>query len=158
MPSFIELTQGFITLVDDEDYDNLNNYNWYYSHGYATRMSKEPNRKIIHMHRVIKNTPPGMETDHINNNGLDNRKCNLRICTRIENIHNSKIRKDNTSGYRGVTFHKATNKWMSRVQNLKNRIILGYFDTAKEAALEYDKKAKEFHGEFAKLNFPRCEV
>lgn len=93
------------------------------------------------------NFPRG-EVDHKNGNGLDNRKCNLRIATSSQNKANTKIRRDNTSGFKGVIWHKASNKWMARVADK----YLGLFRSKYEAAKAYNQKAKEMFGEFARLN------
>jgi hypothetical protein len=94
-----------------------------------------------------------MDTDHINHNKLDNRKENLRICTEAENVHNTRISRNNTSGYKGVTFHKRDKKWQTQIRSGQGKRYLGYFNTAEEAAKNYDEKAKEAFGEFARTNF-----
>ena len=107
---------------------------------------------MIYMHRVVMNTPDGMETDHISMNTLDNRRENLRQCTRAENSANKKKYSTNTSGYKGVTWHKAANKWRAQITiNYKNH-ILGQFDKIEDAAKAYNEAAKNRLGEFARLN------
>jgi hypothetical protein len=157
MPSFIELTRGLITLVDDENFDYLNQWKWYYSGRYVMRRDNKL-FKTVYMHRVIMETPDGMDTDHINGNRLDNRKDNLRICNNTQNAQNANIRKDNKSGYKGVCFVNRDKKWSARIQKQKIRVSLGNFNTPEDAAKMYDEAAKELHGEFAKLNFSGCEV
>jgi hypothetical protein len=99
----IQLTKNKYALVDDEDYEELNKYNWYYSYqGYAVRTNHRLN-KCIYMHRIIMNPLDYKQVDHINHNKLDNRKENLRICDRFQNLQNSKIRLDNKSGIKGVS-------------------------------------------------------
>lgn len=94
--------------------------------------------------------------DHINQDKLDNRIENLRDSGyQGKNVVNSELRSDNSSGYRGVTWHKATQKWMSSVFFKGKRYHLGVFEDKDHAATEYDKKAKELFGDFARLNFPR---
>jgi len=95
--------------------------------------------------------PDGMVVDHINHNTLDNRRCNLRVCTQNQNRYNLNLRKNNQSGYKGVSFKH--NHWEVQLKKDKKYIYGGSFKDKIEAAKAYDKKAKELFGEFAKLNF-----
>lgn len=140
---------GKFVLVDDEDFERLNKWSWYYHAGYAARR-KSPENKIMMMHREIMMTPKGMDTDHKNNNRLDNRKDNLRICNRSQNNLNIGKRPNNTSGYKGVFWRSDKKLWLARV----GKIYAGKFKDKEAAAKAYDKKAKELFGRFAKLNFP----
>jgi hypothetical protein len=153
----IQLTKGFVALVDDEDFEYLNQWKWNAQIGthtwYAVRnYGKRPNRKKLWMHKVIMNTPNKIETDHINNNGLDNRKENLRKCKKEENQWNIPKRKNNTSGFIGVYPNMTKKKFISKIQFGKIRIHLGSYNTIEEAAYAYDKAAIKYHGNFAKLN------
>lgn len=156
----ISLTQSKIAIIDDEDLDKIAPYKWCYHsvEGYAiaTVYGVNPNRKngqtTFSMHRVIADTPKGMQTDHINGNKLDNRKSNLRVCTKLDNSHNAGLRINNTSGYKGVYFEKDSKKWKAQISNLGKRLCLGRFQTAKEAAKAYNEAAIEYYGEFARLN------
>jgi hypothetical protein len=105
------------------------------------------------MHRVIMKTPEEMDTDHINHDQLDNRRENLRICTRSENKRNSVAYKTNTSGFKGVTFSRHTNKWQAQIKVGDLEKYLGYFSKLEAAAHAYDDAAKKYYGDFAKLNF-----
>jgi len=163
------------TIIDDEDYERIVEAIKYkngkpgkwYAHktcaGSGYYAFAGDHRKS--MHRVIMDPPKGMDIDHIDGNTLDNRKENLRICTRSQNSQNKKLRCDSASGYKGVHKMKSRNlkkpfkayigipDW--REQGLKvNQMRLGYYATAGEAARVRDKKAKELFGEFAYLNFP----
>jgi len=110
------------------------------------------NQRMIYMHRVIMNAPPETETDHINMNSLDNRRENLRLCTRAENSANKKKYSTNTSGYKGVTWCKATKKWKAQITvNYKNK-VLGYFQNILDAARAYNEAAKEEFGNFSNVN------
>jgi len=105
------------------------------------------------LHRLIMNSRPDQEVDHKNMNKTDNRRCNLRFCTRQENICNVGKRKGNyTSNYKGVYWHKLMNKWRAQIQTNGIGTRLGYFDDEIDAARAYNNAAKELHGEFARLN------
>lgn len=150
----IPLTQGKVTIVDDEDYSSLAQWKWCYSsNGYAERSSPRP-KKILYMHRVITNTPKGMQTDHINGDRLDNRRSNLRVCSSAENRCNTGKMSTNKSGYKGVIWDKKSEKWMSRICFRGKQIYLGLFVDVIQAAEACDAAVKKLHGEFAKLNFP----
>lgn len=145
----ISLTQGKYTLVDDQDYNSLSQFRWHYANGKAVRCEKG---KTIFMHREIMNTPKGMDTDHINHLKLDNRRCNLRICTRGENQMNRRKFINNTSGYKGVSWHKATGRWQANIRKNYKLKCIGYFENVLDAAKAYDESAKSLHGEFAAVN------
>lgn len=145
MTKEIKLTKNKVALIDDEDFEFLNQFKWYFNTGYAMRRNK---KQTILMHRVINNTPDGMETDHINRKKLDNRRINLRSCTNQQNQMNSSKMINTTSKYKGVCWHINNKKWQVNIQNK----YLGYFKSELEAAKAYDKAAKELFGEFARLN------
>lgn len=159
MTKQVPLTQGKFALVDDEDFEWLSQHKWHLSqHGYAARGKHEGYPKktvgILFMHRVILNAPSGTEVDHINGNRLDNRRSNLRLCTRRQNLQNSRKRDNSSSLYKGVYFDKSRNKWQAYIDGPHGRIHLGRFSQETDAARAYDEKAKEVFGEFARLNFP----
>ena len=110
-------------------------------------------RTTQRMHRLIMNCPKGLLVDHKNHDGLDNRKCNLRLCTNAENQYNQKpLQKKTSSQYRGINWQKRIGKWDVWIQLNGKSIFLGSFSNEIEAAKAYDKKAKELFGEFAHLN------
>lgn len=154
----IELTKGKFAIVDDKDFDFLNQWKWHCSsHGYACRVEKETGKshadrysKNISMHRLLTDTPKGMDTDHINGNKLDNRRNNLRVCTRSQNLSNRPSTILNKSGFKGVSPHKG--KYEAGLRKDGKRVYLGIYNTPKEAALAYNDKAKELFGNFAYLN------
>ena len=120
------------------------------STGYAIGTIKG---KIVKLHRFIMNTPPNMDTDHINHKILDNRKNNLRICTTAQNIHNSvKTKHQTSSKYKGVHFATHANKWRAVITiNYKTK-HLGYYNKEINAAIAYNKQAIKLHGKFASIN------
>lgn len=157
----IQLTKGKSALVDDEDYELLSKYRWCATRGrntwYAWRHSyHDGNIETIAMHRLILAAPDGLEVDHIDGDGLNNTRSNLRLATRSQNLHNGKRLKNNTSGYKGVHWVKYTlhaGKWRSRIYVGGRAIHLGVFADREEAAKAYDKAALEMCGEYARTNF-----
>jgi len=155
----IKLTRDKWAIVDDEDYESLNQYKWHAicvgGIYYAARKAKVDGRwTSILMHRQITGAKKGESVDHIDHNGLNNRKsCNLRICTHQQNLFNQRPQKNRTSDLRGVNLYKPTNKYRARARLNDKDYHLGYFENEKEAGLAYDAFAKEHFGEFAYLNF-----
>lgn len=150
----IKLTRGRFALVDDEDFDYLNEFKWNaFGDRYAGRApGARGKQKLILMHRLIMQTPNGMVTDHINGNGFDNRKTNLRVCRHVDNTRNNKLSKRNTSGYKGVFWQASINKWRARIRVDRKLISLGSYVTREEAAVAYNSGAIKYYGRFAKLN------
>ena len=155
----IALNHGRTALVDDEDFAWLSKCKWYAwekpnrNTAYALRAEgKKPNRHTISMHREIMNVLPGIYIDHIDGNGLNNQKKNLRLCASSENQMNSKLRRNSKSGLKGVSFKKEQGKWVAQIQAHKKRKHIGYFNTKEEAAKAYDETARELFGEFANTN------
>lgn len=146
----IPLTKGFSAQIDDSDYELVKNYNWYYNEGYAKAYYKG---KRIRMHRLILGAKGNQQVDHRNRNRLDNRRSNLRICSRKENNRNITMRKDNTSGYKGVSLDKTTGHWRPIVYVNGKPKTCGQFKEKRHAALAYDLWATFFHGEYASTNF-----
>ena len=155
----IPLTQGKYAIVDPEDFERLNKHKWFAVKSantfYVGRTIYAGKKHIsIRMHREVIHPPDHLLVDHINHNGLDNRKANLRPATCAQNSYNRKqFRKRKTSKYTGVSWRKQKKKWTVIIRyNCKNKFI-GYFKDEIQAAKAYDKAAKEYHGEFASLNF-----
>jgi hypothetical protein len=151
----IALTQGLSAIVDDADYEWLSQWSWYPMHNkyttYAARCDAE-SHKTIYMHREITGAQRGQDVDHLNHNGLDNRRCNLRLCTRQQNMRNRRPNRNTTSRYKGVCWSKRAGKWVAALYVNKRRIHLGSFDDEREAALAYNRAAREHFGEYARLN------
>ena len=159
MSKEIILNKGYACIVDDEDHRRLSRYRWKVDlrqtgHAYAVRNVRVKGRmyRTIRMHRDIIGAPDKMQVDHINGNGLDNRRANIRVCTPSQNQWNSMVVTQNRSR-KGVYFHP-NGKWVARIQVNKRRIHLGCFSYERDALVAYDRAAKEYFGEFARLNFP----
>jgi hypothetical protein len=151
---YIPLTKGKVAIVDAADYAWLSRWKWHAEESgpgrfYASRAT--PGLGRIGMHRVIMNPPKGMLVDHIDGNGLNNRRCNLRICTPQENAYNTRPA-CNKPRFKGVT--PCGHLWWASVWHDGQEHELGLFDDEIQAALARDQKALELHGEFAYLNFP----
>jgi len=147
--------------IDGNDFDLIKDYKWSFVRNrdnnlYVTRGKYNPiDRKIksIKLHRFILNCPEGLEVDHIDGNTLNNCRDNLRICTQMENSRNRKKSiKSKSSKYKGVYFHKVTNKYLASIKFNKVSKHLGLYKNQEDAAEAYNKAAKIYHGEFAKLN------
>ncbi len=140
----ILLTKGKYAIVDDEDYELISQYRWHVTtSGYAKRYSQN---KTIYMHRQIYGD---CLIDHINQDKLDNRKKNLRPCTRSQNQANRKIPSSNTSGHKGVAYDNQRKKWRSYIRVNGKQKFLGYFDEFHKAVSAYRTAAKQHFGEFA---------
>lgn len=163
----IVLPSNHEVLIDDEDFEKLSEYKWrFVSNRYAAAVKYDTGKRkndgtlkqrVIKMHRLIMDCPIDKVIDHINGNGLDNRKENLRICTRSQNMANQKKRYVSKSGYKGVSLgNNKTNPWRAYINKKESgkskQHHLGFFSTKEGAALAYNKKAKELWGEFANLN------
>jgi hypothetical protein len=159
----IPLTQGQFAIVDAEDYEKLAGYKWcavktrriWYAERSAQLTVGKHRQYHISMHRQIMNKPKGLFVDHINHNGLDNRKANLRIVTQKQNCWNQRKHRGNfSSQYRGVLFNNRGGRWQSAITCEGRKMFIGYFDDEKSAAKAYDDRAREMYGEFAAPNFP----
>ncbi len=156
----IPLTQGQVALVDAEDYERVSYLKWYASRTktncYALHKYRDDAGKwtVISLHRFVMDAPSGVQVDHENGNGLDCQKHNLRFATHAQNRQNVGRRSNNTSGYKGVSWHPAVNRWMASIKTPDGQFAIGYFDDPVHAARAYDAKARELHGAFARLNLP----
>ena len=158
MSKQILLTQGQFTIVDDEDFDWLNQWKWYVHNkkhtNYAARTEYSNGKSTkIYMHRIILGVQGYNLTDHVNRNGLDNRLCNLRICTPKQNCMNRRPT-GKTSKRKGVYYNSQKQKWIAQICYKRKRIstYIGSYITEKAAAKAYNAKALELFGEFAYCN------
>ena len=150
-----------VTIIDKEDCNKVTEAitaraKWYAHIPAGTKHYAMSGDRRKSIHRVVMDNPEGMDVDHINGNPLDNRKENLRICTRAQNSQNKKLRADSKSGYKGV-YERSNGRFQAYIGDPDKHgrnIKLGCYDTPEEAARARDKKAKELHGEFVYQNFP----
>lgn len=135
-------------MVDDNDFEKLNCFNWQLGKdGYPKKHGK-----VQLMSRFIMNAPNNLEVDHIDGNPLNNQRSNLRLATSRQNKCNRGPRKDNKSGYKGVSWHKQRKKWTARIKYKDVYKYLGLFDKKKDAALAYNEAALKYHKDFAFIN------
>jgi len=158
----IPLTQGKFAIVDPDDYPALAKHKWRLCKTkgknvlYAERSIRLTNGKYsrLLMHRRLITPPPGYCIDHINRNGLDNRRSNLRLATHAQNAWNTRPR-FGSSKFKGICFDKQKRKWRAAIGHNNKRTYLGYFSSERDAAKAYDNAAKIYHASFAALNFPK---
>lgn len=153
----IPLTNSdLVALVDDADYEWLSQFTWRPRNGYAARSYRQDGKIVtVSMHRVICGFPDGLEVDHVNFNKLDNRRANLRICTRQQNARHLYRQRNNTSGYMGVRWLKLRKRWCATIRHDGKSYHCFQGSDIIEAARAYDAKARELFGEFANTNFPQ---
>ncbi len=157
----IPLTQGKFAIVDPDDFLRLCKRKWFAVKGGSTFYAvhsvapKQGQRYRLYMHREVLPVAENMFVDHINCNGLDNRKANLRPATSAQNIRNrGKRAGKGGSKYKGVFWDNRMRKWRVRIGFNRARLRVGDFSDEIEAAKAYDQAAKQYHGQFASLNFP----
>jgi|SRR6185369_3300233 len=147
--AIVILTQNKFSLVDDEDFDWINEWKWSFDGRYAVRTEKG---KRVYLHRLLMKNPVGMDIDHINGDKLDNRKENLRIANSQQNSAN--MIKHGKYKYKGIYLSdgKRNKKWAAQIIIKRKNIHLGRFFTQKEAGRAYNIAAKKYFGDFARLN------
>lgn len=152
----ILLTQGKFALVDNEDFEYLNQWKWGFDNGYARRTVnyRKPCGKrtmaTVFMHRLILCVDGKNLVDHVDGDGLNNQKNNLRLCNHSQNARNQKAKRISMSGFKGVHLHNG--RWCARIMVDNKRVHLGYFNEREQAAKAYNAAAKKHFGEFARIN------
>jgi hypothetical protein len=155
----VPLTRGAFALIDAADADAVLRHSWcLHSNGYAARARRSedgPGPRMIYMHRSILNALPGMPVRHPPGaSRLDNRRATLQLATPSQSRAGYGLRRDNASGYCGVTWAKKRGRWQAQIQVDGKRHFLGYFTVKEDAARAYDDAAVEAFGEFAQRNLP----
>jgi hypothetical protein len=155
----LPLTKGRVAMVDDEDFPAVAQFRWYVStHGYAVRTVHANGRSTkVSLHRFLMKPQGGEHIDHINGDPLDCRRANMRIATRSQNLANARKRITSTQPFKGITYDATRRRlrWYARVNKDGRRFRSKRFETAEEAARAHDDLARQLHGDFARLNFPR---
>mgnify|MGYP003653768617 CR=1 FL=1 len=153
--AYVPLTQGCTAIIDAADVPLVNGRNWharkvrnviYASH----KESIGGNWRNANLHRVIMGEPHGWQVDHIDGDGLNNRRNNLRLATFGQNSQNRRINSNNKSGFKGVCFHKHSGKWRGQIRSNYKTISLGYFASPEEAHAAYCLASEKYHGEFGR--------
>lgn len=153
--AYIPLTKGCEAVIDAKDAPIVDRWNWcamvrsntIYAYRYRTSGTK---KGALLLHRALMDEPKGLDVDHRDGDGLNNRRSNLRAATHAENQRNQRLAKNNTSGFKGVTWHKARAKWQAQIVLNGRNHFLGYFRCQTAAAVAYAKASAEFHGEFGR--------
>lgn len=157
----VPLTKGKIAFIDAVDFPRVSEWSWcayephdsiWYSR--ANTANSDGGRWYVSMHQFIMQQPPGYEVDHVNSDGLDNRRCNLRVCIHKENMRNMVRRCLGSSRYKGVSWYARYGCWRAYIVVDAKQSHLGYFSDELQAAQAYDRAAKELFGDFARPNFP----
>ncbi len=154
--AYVPLTQGYEAVIDAADVPLVSGVNWYALNKgnavYAGRKQRlgGPKQDTVYMHRVIVNAPSGFDVDHKDSNGLNNRRCNLRVAAHCENARNLKKSRRNTSGYKGVSWKRNVKKWQAQIKVDGRVIALGYFLHPEDAHAVYKVASVLYHGQFGR--------
>lgn len=154
----IQLTHGKVAIVDEDDFEKLSKYRWHAVLRKQTWYAARKESGICHyMHRDIIGATVGAPVDHIDGNGLNNVRSNLRMATFQQNCYNKRSM-GGKSKYKGVTYCTDTDMWRARIRKDNRTVNIGRFDSEHDAARAYDEMARQLFGEFAWVNFPLPEA
>ncbi len=148
--------EGKFALVDDEDFNSLVGFAWHYHNGYPCRVLPRNGEGSRHapMHKLLMSAAPGEEVDHVDGNGLNNTRRNLRSASHRNNIRNAKKRSNTSSRFKGVSWDRSKRRWYAYINDGSKMKYLGRYRTEEAAAKVYDEAAVELFGEYARLNLP----
>lgn len=160
--AYVPLTLGYEAIIDARDVEKVGGQCWRAMEVrrkdgsiytvYAKRSVRERGKiRTIYLHRHLMDAPDGMDVDHRDGNGLNNRRANLRVATRAENMRNQRLSAANTSGYKGVVWSKAAGKWQAQIKFNKRTRVIGYFVSLEDAAAAYAIASAELHREFGRV-------
>ncbi len=154
----LQLTQGQVALIDDEDWERVNLHKWCARWDAKSRqfmpvrsMTVDGRTRTVYLSRFIVEAPPDLDVDHVDHNWLNATRQNLRICTTRQNMQNRHKRSANP--FKGITRYRDTSRWIAQINDNGHAVNLGIYPDAHAAALAYDAKAREVFGEFALTNF-----
>lgn len=145
---------GTPIIVSRDDVEFLRQFKWRLLHAWTAYAQTTINGRVTTMHQLLMNPPDGRYVDHVNGNGLDNRRSNLRLVTNQQNQANSTKRAAASSKHKGVSWSKTKKKWRAYICPNKKYIHLGYFTSEEDAASAYDRAAEQIFGEYARTNSP----
>ena len=148
------MKNGASFIFDIKDMDIVKNHSWSISRGHVRTCV---DGRSVYLHQILLDTTCDTEIDHINGDKMDNRRCNLRFATHAQNNQNKGLRRDSTTGYKGVCFDKRSGKYIAYINANGKRTYLGYFDDKLSAAYAYDAAALQMHGDYARPNFMKEE-
>ncbi len=153
----IRLTRGKVTTVDASDYESLMKFKWYARRDggkwYAARGQRMNGKSTtVYMHRTLMRPTAGMQVDHRDGDGLNNTRLNIRLATSSQNHCNQRLSRRNTSGYKGIWWHKRDRLWAATIRVARKRIHLGYFKEKDNAYKAYCEASKKYHGEYGRVS------
>jgi hypothetical protein len=153
--AYVPLTQGYTAIIDAADVPLVEGWNWYAlvkpRSVYVMRQDcSGTNPRTVYMHRVLMGSPKGLDVDHLDGDGLNNMRGNLRTATRLQNLHNMRKSRRNKSGFKGVCWDKGANKWKAQIMLNYKQNHLGLFNSPEKAHAAYCRASEKYHGEFGR--------
>jgi hypothetical protein len=150
--AYVPLTRGYEAIIDADQVGMVSGSLWAAHEDRGTVYARaKRGQKTVLMHRLLTGAVKGQLVDHINCNGLDNRRCNLRLADHAQNAHNQRARTTNKSGVKGVTWRSSAAKWHARIRTRGVERHLGFFDDFEAACAAYANASRELHGDFSRI-------